>query len=110
MDDVALDIPIHRSKHSSIIGRKGFMIASLSADYKVRIMVPYRQSSAAAANSGGGTANQQSGGKVGEMPLFPENHKTSSASPTTAATSPPLSPTSSPPTTAATPNARQTRN
>mmetsp|Transcript_12042 Transcript_12042/g.16065 ORF Transcript_12042/g.16065 Transcript_12042/m.16065 type:complete len:232 (-) Transcript_12042:782-1477(-) len=73
MDDVVLDIPIHRSKHSSIIGRKGFMIASLSADYKVRIMVPYRQSSAAATTGVGGTANKQSGGKVGEMPLFPEN-------------------------------------
>lgn len=40
MDDVVLDIPIHRSRHSAIIGRRGNTIASLSADYNVRIMVP----------------------------------------------------------------------
>ena len=42
MDDVVLDIPIHRSKHSAIIGKKGFTIANLSADHNVRIMVPHR--------------------------------------------------------------------
>mmetsp|Transcript_10806 Transcript_10806/g.15241 ORF Transcript_10806/g.15241 Transcript_10806/m.15241 type:complete len:771 (-) Transcript_10806:530-2842(-) len=42
MDDVVLDIPIHRSRHSAIIGRKGLTIANLSADHNVRIMVPHR--------------------------------------------------------------------
>lgn len=42
MDDVVLDIPIHRSKHSAIIGKKGSTIANLSADNNVRIMVPHR--------------------------------------------------------------------
>jgi len=42
MDDVVLDIPIHRSKHSAIIGKKGLTIANLSADNNVRIMVPHR--------------------------------------------------------------------
>jgi hypothetical protein len=42
MDDVVLDIPIHRAKHSVIIGKKGLTIANLSAHYNVRIMVPHR--------------------------------------------------------------------
>jgi len=42
MDDVVLDIPIHRAKHSAIIGKKGLTIAALSADHDVRIMVPHR--------------------------------------------------------------------
>jgi len=42
MDDVVLDIPIHRSRHAAIIGKKGLTIASLSADHDVRIMVPHR--------------------------------------------------------------------
>lgn len=44
MDDVVLDIPIHRSRHAAIIGRKGLTIATLSADHNVRIMVPHRTS------------------------------------------------------------------
>jgi len=40
MDDVVLDIPILRSKHSAIIGKRGHTIAALSADSNVRIMVP----------------------------------------------------------------------
>lgn len=44
MDDVVLDIPIHRSRHAAIIGRKGLTIATISADHNVRIMVPHRVS------------------------------------------------------------------
>lgn len=44
MDDVVLDMPIHRSRHAAIIGRKGLTIATLSADHSVRIMVPHRTS------------------------------------------------------------------
>jgi len=44
MDDVVLDIPVHRSRHAAIIGRKGLTIATLSADHNVRIMVPHRTS------------------------------------------------------------------
>lgn len=40
MDGVVLDVPIHRSKHSAIIGKKGVNIMKLSADHNVRIMVP----------------------------------------------------------------------
>merc|ERR1719246_222145 len=40
MDDLVLDIPIHKSRHAAIIGRKGLTIAALSADHNVRIMVP----------------------------------------------------------------------
>lgn len=42
MDDVVLDIPVHRSKHSMIIGKRGLTIATLSAEHNVRIMVPHR--------------------------------------------------------------------
>jgi hypothetical protein len=42
MDDVVLEIPIQRARHSVIIGKKGLTIANLSARYNVRIMVPHR--------------------------------------------------------------------
>ena len=42
IDDVVLEVPIHRSRHSAIIGRKGLTIAGLSSDHAVRIMVPNR--------------------------------------------------------------------
>jgi len=45
MDDVVLDVPIHRSRHAAIIGKKGLTIAALSADHNVRIMVPHRNHS-----------------------------------------------------------------
>lgn len=34
------EIPVHRSKHSAIIGKKGANIMKLTADHNVRIMVP----------------------------------------------------------------------
>ena len=40
MDGIVLDVPLHRSKHSAIIGKKGINIMKLSADHNVRIMVP----------------------------------------------------------------------
>jgi hypothetical protein len=43
MDDVIMDIPLGRNKHSGLIGRRGFVLASLSADTNVRIMVPSRE-------------------------------------------------------------------
>ena len=45
MDDVVLDVPIRRSRHAAIIGKKGLTIAALSADHNVRIMVPHRNHS-----------------------------------------------------------------
>jgi len=45
MDDVVLDVPIHRARHAAIIGKKGLTIAALSADHNVRIMVPHRNQS-----------------------------------------------------------------
>lgn len=44
MDDVVLEVPIQRNKHSAVIGRKGGTIAVLSADHNVRIMVPSSRS------------------------------------------------------------------
>jgi transcription antitermination factor NusA-like protein len=40
MDGVVMDVPLHRSKHSAIIGKKGINIMKLSSDHNVRIMVP----------------------------------------------------------------------
>lgn len=40
VDEVILDLPINRTKHASIVGKRGMGIAALSADTNVRIMVP----------------------------------------------------------------------
>mmetsp|Transcript_8087 Transcript_8087/g.15228 ORF Transcript_8087/g.15228 Transcript_8087/m.15228 type:complete len:424 (+) Transcript_8087:148-1419(+) len=42
MDDIVLEVPINRAKHSLIIGKRGSTIAQLSAENNVRIMVPHR--------------------------------------------------------------------
>jgi predicted RNA-binding protein YlqC (UPF0109 family) len=42
-DQVVLDLPISRTKHAAIIGKKGLVLAHLSADFNVRIMVPRRE-------------------------------------------------------------------
>lgn len=38
--DIVLDVPIHKTKHNSIVGKGGLIIAALSATYETRIMVP----------------------------------------------------------------------
>jgi hypothetical protein len=43
VDQVVLVFPISRTKHAAIIGKKGLVLAHLSADYNVRIMVPRRE-------------------------------------------------------------------
>ena len=42
LDDVILDLPIAMQKHAVIVGKKGLVLANLSADTNVRIMVPSR--------------------------------------------------------------------
>jgi len=61
MDDVVMDIPIQRNKHSAIIGRKGGTISVLSADHNVRIMVP--------------SPRNHSGNNSVDQPLFPPPEK-----------------------------------
>jgi predicted RNA-binding protein YlqC (UPF0109 family) len=39
-DQVVMDIPLQRSRHATVVGKRGLTLASLSADHKVRIMVP----------------------------------------------------------------------
>ena len=51
MDDIVLEIPIHRSRHAAIIGKKGLTIAAISADFNVRIMVPHRNQEGNNSNS-----------------------------------------------------------
>ena len=68
MDDVVVDVPIHRSRHASIIGRKGLTIASLSAEYDVRIMVPQKRGGV---NQQQVLSAKQSGGGGGDEMLFP---------------------------------------
>merc|ERR1712151_1194341 len=42
LDQVVMDVPLNRIKHSSLIGKRGLILAKLSADTNVRIMVPSR--------------------------------------------------------------------
>jgi predicted RNA-binding protein YlqC (UPF0109 family) len=42
MDHVVLDVPLNRSNFAKLIGKRGMVLASLSADTNVRIMVPQR--------------------------------------------------------------------
>ncbi len=42
LDEVIMDVPISRMKHASLIGKRGVVLANLSADTQVRIMVPRR--------------------------------------------------------------------
>lgn len=42
MDDVVMDVPLNKSKFSSLIGKRGMILAGLSADTNVRIMIPQR--------------------------------------------------------------------
>jgi len=72
MDDVVLDIPIHRSKHSAIIGKKGMTIANLSADHNVRIMVPHRKASGY--GHGNGSNNNNSHEDINVVQLEGELH------------------------------------
>jgi len=39
-EDVILDIPLPSSKHASVVGKRGLVLQTLSADHHVRIMVP----------------------------------------------------------------------
>jgi len=41
-DDVVVDLPISRTRHAALVGKRGFILANLSADTQVRIMVPRR--------------------------------------------------------------------
>jgi hypothetical protein len=40
MDDVVLDVPLNRQKHAAVVGKRGLVLANLSADTRVRVMVP----------------------------------------------------------------------
>ena len=40
IDAVILDVPLSRHKHAAIVGKKGSVLATLSAETNVRIMVP----------------------------------------------------------------------
>lgn len=43
IDEAVVDIPLSRTKHSAIVGKRGMTLASLSADTSVRIMVPNKE-------------------------------------------------------------------
>ena len=40
VDHVVLDVPISRTKHAAVVGKRGLALATMSADTHVRIMVP----------------------------------------------------------------------
>mmetsp|Transcript_21456 Transcript_21456/g.36417 ORF Transcript_21456/g.36417 Transcript_21456/m.36417 type:complete len:479 (-) Transcript_21456:1851-3287(-) len=37
---IVFDVPIHRAKHNLLVGKGGIVLASLSASYETRIMIP----------------------------------------------------------------------
>lgn len=39
-DEVVMDVPISRNRHAALVGKRGLVLANLSADTNVRIMVP----------------------------------------------------------------------
>jgi hypothetical protein len=43
LDDVVMDVPLSRTKHAALVGKRGLVLANLSADTNVRIMVPRRE-------------------------------------------------------------------
>lgn len=43
MDDVVMDIPLGRARHAAVVGRRGYVLANMSARTNVRIMVPRRE-------------------------------------------------------------------
>ena len=43
LDEVVMDIPVPRSRHAVIVGKRGLTLASLSAAHQVRIMVPSKE-------------------------------------------------------------------
>lgn len=43
LDDIVMDVPLGRAKHAAVVGRRGYVLANLSADTHVRIMVPRRE-------------------------------------------------------------------
>ena len=51
--DIIFEVPILRSKHNVLIGKAGLVVAALSAEHEVRIMVPENDSMSASAASGG---------------------------------------------------------
>mmetsp|Transcript_7909 Transcript_7909/g.17576 ORF Transcript_7909/g.17576 Transcript_7909/m.17576 type:complete len:384 (-) Transcript_7909:264-1415(-) len=42
LDHVILDVPLSRQKHATLIGKRGLTLATLSAESKVRIMIPQK--------------------------------------------------------------------
>ena len=43
LDDVIVDLPLHRNRHATLIGKRGVVLMNVSADTNVRIMVPRRE-------------------------------------------------------------------
>ena len=43
LDDVIADLPLHRNRHATLIGKRGVVLMNVSADTNVRIMVPRRE-------------------------------------------------------------------
>lgn len=42
-EDIIVDIPLHRNKHATVVGKRGWTVATLSADHAVRILVPHKE-------------------------------------------------------------------
>ncbi|GMH94035.1 hypothetical protein TrVE_jg6165 [Triparma verrucosa] len=63
-DGIVVDVPVHRSRHATIIGSKGTTIRKLSADNNVRISVPDKlEFLPSLIQQAGGMVKQGAGGK-----------------------------------------------
>jgi hypothetical protein len=43
LDEVVMDVPLPRARHAAVIGKNGRVLAKLSGDHNVRIMIPFKQ-------------------------------------------------------------------
>ena len=59
MDQVILDVPVPRQKHSTLVGKWGQTLATFSADADVRIMIPQQPTSTTTTTIGKGHYAQQ---------------------------------------------------
>jgi hypothetical protein len=71
--DVVFEVPIHRTKHNLLVGNQGLILAALSAEYEVRIMIPPNDFMN---NADGGNYWHQNqyeyGNEIGSAMLFPD--------------------------------------
>ena len=62
--DIVFEVPIHRAKHNMLVGKGGVVIASLSATYDTRIMIPPNDFMSSVEGGGDNVWTQNAGSKM----------------------------------------------